>query len=85
MIEDLVKALKDALEGYDAGDGLILVSERHSDESLRNVARTLLTTMRLPTEAMRRAGSVYFDLDETEATEAARIVSVDMVDAALGE
>lgn len=83
MIEDLAKTLKAALGGYDAGDGLILVGERHSDESLCDVARTVLTKMRSPTESMRRAGSVYFDLNDAEAAEAASIVYVDMIDAAL--
>jgi len=84
MIDRLAKTLKDVLRGYDAGDNLILINERHSEESLREVARAVLVEMRLPTDDIRDAGSVFFELGDSEAAEAAAIVYSDMIDAALG-
>lgn len=85
MIDRLAGALKGALNGYDAGDDLILISDRHSEGSLRALARTVLVEMRSPTDDMRRVGALFFELDEGQAAEAASIVYVDMIDAALAE
>jgi len=85
MIDRLAGTLKGALKGYDAGDGLILIGDRHSEGSLRELARTVLVEMRSPTDNMQRAGSIFFELDDGEAVEAATIVYVDMIDAALAE
>jgi hypothetical protein len=83
MIDRLAAALKLALNGYDAGDDLILVNERHSEGSLRELAYTILSEMRSPTDNMRRAGAVHFELDEDQAVQAAGVVYGDMIEAAL--
>jgi hypothetical protein len=83
MIDRLSTTLKVALKGYDAGDDLILINERHSEGSLRELARAVLIEMRSPTEDMRRAGAILFELDEEEALRAAGIVYTDMIEAAL--
>ena len=83
MIDRLAAALKVALKGYDAGDDLILVNERHSESSLRELAYVILSEMRSPTDDMQRAGAVYFELDEDQAAQAAGIVYGDMIEAAL--
>jgi predicted transcriptional regulator len=83
MIDRLAKTLKEALNGYDAGDDLILTNERHSEASIRELARKVLVEIRSPTDDMRRAGAIFFEMDEGEAVQAASIVYVDMIDAAL--
>lgn len=85
MIDRLSATLKAGLKGYDAGEDLVLINERQSEGSLRELARTMLVEMRSPTDDMRRAGAVFFELDDGEAAEAAAIVYVDMIDAALTE
>jgi hypothetical protein len=83
MIDRLAITLKIALKGYDAGDDLILIDERHSEASLRELAFAILSEIRSPTDDMRRAGAVYFELDEDRALQAAGIVYGDMIGAAL--
>ena len=83
MIDRVSATLKAALKGYDAGADLILINERHSEGSLRELARTVLMEMRSPTDDMRRAGAVFFELGEEEASQAAGIVYTDMIEAAL--
>lgn len=85
MIDRLSAALKAALKGYDAGADLILINERHSEGSLRELARTVLVEMQSPSHDMRRVGSAFFELDDHSAAEAAAIVYVEMIDAALAE
>ena len=85
MVERLAQALKQALRGYDASDDLVLIDERHNANSLRELARVALFTMRVPTNSMRTAGSVYFDLDDPDAAKAACVVYRDMIEAALAE
>lgn len=83
MIDRLAATLKAALNGYDAGDDLILVNERHSERTLRELAHAVLSEMRSPDDNMRRAGAIYFELDEDQAVQAAGIVYGDMIKAAL--
>lgn len=85
MIDRLATTLKKTLKGYDAGDGLILVNERHSEGSLRELARTVLVEMRSPTDDMRCAGAVFFELDESAAAQAAGIIYTGMIDNALDD
>ena len=85
MMDRLFATLKAGLKGYVAGEDLILINERHSESSLRELARAMLIEMRSPTDDMRRAGAVFFELEDREAAEAAAIVYVDMIDAALAE
>ena len=85
MIDRLSARLKTALKGYDAGADLILIDERHSEGSLRELARTVLGEMRAPTDNMRRAGGAFFELDDRAAAEAAAIVFTEMIEAALTE
>jgi len=83
MIDRLAATLKLALGGYDAGDDLILINERHSEDSLRAIARSVLVEMRSPTAGMQRAGAVFFEMDPDEAARAASIVYRDMIESAL--
>lgn len=85
MIDRLSARLKTGLKGYDAGADLILIDERHSEASLRELARTVLVEMRAPTDNMRRAGGAFFELDNPAAAEAAAIVFAEMIEAALTE
>jgi len=73
------------LKVYDPGADLILINECHSEGRLRELIRTMLVETRSPTDHMRSAGAVFFELNDSEAAEAAASVRIDMIDAALAE
>jgi hypothetical protein len=79
MIARIALAIKVSLNGYEAGDGMILIGERQSDESFCNIARAVLTAMREPTGSMIDAGNQELGFDDVTPAWPA------MIDAALAE
>jgi len=73
MDSRIAQTLKIHLQGYDAGDGVILVHGRQTEESLHLIAREILKAMRTPTDRMRYAAENVAGSDAWEA----------MIDAAL--